>query len=245
MADMPDRAYSAHAPASIPLPALALVLALLAIRLAGCGSSGEELTAKSAAAILAAATTAARSASSAHVLDKDSDGRLTLELQLTHNGGRGRLSLQGHDSEVIRIGNTVFVKGGPAFDRRLAQRTGTRIPQGTWLTAPADGPQLADFAALTDPNGELSLLLRKPTISLAKGTTTTIDGQEAVELKEKGKLYTGAIYIATTGSPYPIKIIKHGRETSTTTFSSWNQPITLSAPAHTVALSKLEHGRRR
>ena len=83
--------------------------------------------------------------------------------------------------------------------------------------------------------------MQNPTLSLTKGPITTINGQKAIELKTKGKLYTGAIYIAATGTPYPIEIVKHGRETGQTTFTGWNQPVTLSAPAGAVELSQLEH----
>ncbi len=87
----------------------------------------------------------------------------------------------------------------------------------------------------------LSLLLRGAG-PLTKGATTTIGGQQAIELKETGTPYTGSIYIATAGKPYPILIVKHGQETGQTTFSGWNQPITLSAPANAIELSKLGRG---
>ena len=47
--------------------------------------------------------------------------------------------------------------------------------------------------------------------------------------------------IAATGKPYPIQIIKQGRETGRTTFSGWNQPAALSAPPDAIALTTLEH----
>ncbi len=222
-------------------PRLLGTLALTAA-LAGCGSSNDPITSKSATEILAASRTAARDASAVHVLSKLSVGRSTntLELQLTHQGGRARVQLLGRGSEVIRVDNTLYAKASPAFYRRLAQRTGKHVPPGTWLAVPANGTQLPEFAALTQPGGELTLLLRDPTISLTKGHTLTVNGQTAIELKEKGTLYTGAIYITTTGQPYPIAIVKHGRENGQITFSAWNKPVPLSPPANAVELAKIE-----
>jgi len=225
--------------------ALGLTLALQA-----CGSS-ENIASRSPAAILAASRTAARDASAVHALSAVYDERadpkvktkakplpmLTLELQLTGGDGRARLVLLGTESEAIRIGDTLYVKGGPGFDQRLARLTGQQIAPGTWVKAPANTTALASSAALTEPMRELTLLLANPTISLTKGPVTTIDGHKAIELKTEGKLYTGAIYIAASGTPYPLLIVKHGLENARTTFTGWNQPTQLTAPTGAVELN--------
>ena len=220
--------------------ALALTLAL-AIALTGCGGSSEDVASKSASEILAASRTSALGSSSVHVLSKASVGGLSLttDLQLTRDGGRAQVSFIGRTYEAIRIGNTLYVKGNLVFYKSLDRRTGLHIPQGAWVKGPANGT-LASFASFTDVSRELPIILASPG-SLTKGATKTIAGQKTIELKETGKLFTGARYIATTGEPYPIQIVKHGRETGQTTFSGWNDPVTLSAPAGAVELSSLEH----
>ncbi len=220
------------------VPALTIVLAVV---LTGCGGSSENIASKSAGEILAASRTAALSASSVGVVDEASQGRLSVatRLQLARDGGRGSLSFLGLRYEALRVGNTLYVKGDPVFYRRLAKRTGAHVPPGAWVKAPVSGSGLASYAGLTDMGRELGLLLN--TGRLVKGATTTIDGQQAIELKTKGKLYSGAIYIATTGVPYPLQIVRHGRENAKTTFSGWNEPVTLTAPAGAVELSGLEH----
>ncbi len=256
MVDMSGSGRIARACTGAPFGPVA-VLAVIAVVLGGCGSS-EDIASKSPAAILAASRTAAQKASAVHVKSQfyittttrsKAKGKpktklvpaSTIELQLTSNGGRARLVSLGGESEAIRVGSTLYVKGGPALYRNLARRTGVHVAPGTWLKAPANGGRLAESAALTEPGGELTLLLASPTLSLTKGATTTIKGQKAIELKTRGKLYTGAIYIAATGTPHPIEIVQHGRETSQTTFTGWNDPVTLTAPAGAVELSKLEH----
>ncbi len=224
---------SPHTPRARACVALSVVLAAL---LAGCGGSSDNgVASKSASEILAASRAAATGASSVRVASKSSQGPLviTVDLELASNGGRANVSLLGLTFEAIRIENTLYVKGSPAFDKRLSATLGVHLPTGVWVKAPANGGQLAQLAQFTGPS-ELKLLLS--TVGPVKGATTSINGQSVIELKETGKLYTGVLYVATTGKPFPVKILKHGKESGETTFSNWNQPVTLTAPANAVAI---------
>lgn len=216
------------------------------VALAGCGGSSEDLTAKPAAEILAASAQAARGANGVRVLSRLSAGGLPVitELQLAgREGGRARLSFGRVSSEAIRIANTVYLKASPLVAQRLTSTTGTHIAAGSWVKAPANNADVVQSAALTEPGGELTLLLRGPTLSLTKGPIITINGQKAIELKTKGKLYMGAIYIAATGTPYPIKIVKHGQETGQITFSDWNDPANLTPPTHAIEIDRPGHAK--
>jgi hypothetical protein len=218
-----------------PTTAATLLLLLL---LVGCDSSSSNgVASKSAGEILAASRAAAIAASSVHVISRSAQGPavVRLNLQLTSGGGRAQVSILGVDYEAIRIGDVLYVKGSPVFYKRLAAVTGVHVPVGRWLKAPAGTRALAEFRALTSPS-ELELLLS--TVGSSKGATTTIKGQPVIELREAGKLYAGAMYVATTGKPYPYEILKHGAETSQTTFSDWDEPVSLSAPANAVAIGR-------
>lgn len=224
---------------------LALTFACLAA-LAACGS-GDNVSSKSAAAILAASRTAARNATAVHAISQffaakranNSKPRVIakFDLELSESDGRANVAFLGSETKAVRIGQTLYVKGSPQFYRRLNERDDTHVPNGKWLKAPANNTELTSLAALTLPSGELTLLLRDPTLALTKGSLTTIDGHKAIELKTKGKLYSGAIYVAATGTPYPLQIVKHGRETSQTTFSNWNRSTHVAAPAAAVQLA--------
>jgi hypothetical protein len=222
---------------SIPLAAM-----LTALALAGCGSAGNDIASKTPAEILAASRVAATSATSVHIISSASEGplRATLNAQLTASSGRAQVSLLGLTFEVIRIGKTIYLKGSPSVYRRLGITT--KIPQGTWLEAPANG-QLAQIAAFTNLNGELNRILPAHNDTLTKGTTTTLNGQHALQLNTTAKLFKGTLYITTTGKPYPIKLTKHGRETGQATFTNWNKPTTLNPPTNTITLNQLEHKR--
>jgi hypothetical protein len=210
---------------------------LAALVLAGCSSSsGNGIASKTPTEMLAATKAAAEKATSVRVLSRTSQGRLssTSDLQLASDGGHAYISLLGLVYEVTRIGQTLYLKGNRTFDSNLEGVSGGKIPAGKWLEAPADKGHLAEAGVVTYLGHELGILLGHNG-PVSKGATTIINGQKAIELKETTKLYSGSLYIATTGRPYPIEIVKHGHEQGQTVFSDWNQPVTLRIPAGVVA----------
>ncbi len=214
-----------------------LVTLSLALALAGCGgSSGNGVASKSATEILAASEVAAASATSVHVLSRASQGPLvmTSDLELANGGGRAEVSLLGLSFEALRVGDMLYAKGNPAFYKNLGGAA-AKVPAGTWLKGPVNGAELAPLAAFVDLRGELRRLVGGG-VPVSKGAGTAVNGQPAIELKQTGKLFTGDLLIATTGKPYPVQLIKHGRETGQTTFSDWNQPVSVTPPANAVAI---------
>jgi hypothetical protein len=219
-----------------------LIPLLLAATLASCGdSTNNGVASKNATEILAAARNAVTSARSVHVGSQAAQGPLTLKqnLDLARDGGHAHISGLGIDFEIIRTGNTLYLKGSPAFYQRLGI-TPTRVPEGAWIKTPTNNSQFGQLAAFTDLKSEVNRLISSAG-PITKGATTTTNGQKAIELKNSGKLYTGAIYIATTGNPFPIQITKTGRETGHTTLTNWNQAVTLTVPTNAIDISQLEH----
>lgn len=218
--------------------------------LAGCGSSDNGVAGKSAAQILAATRAAATSANSVHLVVSSKiahGGSLNLDASLAKDQGHAKSSLFGIDLEAIRTGDTIYVKGNQAFAVRLGRALGVKIPADTWLKGPAKGA-LNQAAALTNITTELPLILAG-TGKASKGAKTMIDGQPAITLKQVHKLYNGTLYVATTGQPYPLKLIKNPvkvglSESGQTSFSAWNDPITVTPPANAVEVSQLEHTKK-
>ncbi|HEX3909784.1 MAG TPA: hypothetical protein VHW67_03655 [Solirubrobacteraceae bacterium] len=221
---------------------LVAALAILTL-LAGCGSSDNGVASKSPKEILQASKAAAISANSVHVVgvSKVQRSSFTIDAHLARDRARSRISLLGSGYEAIRIGGTVYVKGPPAFYTRLGARLGKplHVPRGTWLKAPAGSGPLGELAALTDLPKELNRVL-STSAYLTKGVSTTIDGQKAIALKEKAKLYEGVLYVASTGKPYPLLFLKNGgRERGRTSFTGWDQDVSLSAPSPSVGVDSL------
>jgi hypothetical protein len=215
----------------------------------GCGSSSNGVASTSPADIVAAATSAAKRASSVHIQARSASGPLTLALDMSYakNGAAGSVSVLGIDYQLIRIGDTLYVSGNSRFYRGLARtlhgpaaRAVAKLPSGAWLKAGVGGGRASGLAAVTEMNTELALILGGGT-PVAKGTEKTVNGQPTIELKQTAKLYTGALFVATTGKPYPILQRKTGRETGQTSFSGWNQRVILTPPANATDISQLEH----
>jgi len=213
----------------------------LASGVAACGSSEDPLASKPAAAILAASTNAVAHATSVHVHSDLSSGKSTgtLDLYLAGNGGRGRITLLGNTEEILRLGNSLYVKGSARFDEGLERTTSTRVPRGVWIKVPANSRRLPQFGAATRMGTELRLLLAsdgQPT----KLATTAIKGQRTVALREAETRTSSRIrYIAATGTPYPLEILKQGHEHGEISFTDWNQPVSLTPPRNAVEVPPL------
>ncbi len=185
-----------------------LALALSAAALAGCGSSVDEgIESKTPTEILAASQLAADAAASVHVAGAIVSGGqpLTFDLSLLANSGaRGTLSEMGASFEVIRVANTIYIKGSEAFYRRLVGPSAARLLAGRWLKAPASSQGFASLAALTDLRTLIDTTFANHG-RLQKGSTTTLGGVSAIALKDRSR--GGTIYIATTGLPYPLQVL--------------------------------------
>jgi len=212
--------------------------------LAGCGSSSSinGIAAKTPAEIVAAARAAADHAATVHVSGSvEGEGApLSLDLELVAGkGGQGRIVQGNLDFKLIQIGRFVYIKGTSAFYRHIGGGAAAGLLKGRWLKTLVRG-SFASLAALTN----LSKLVDTTLTShgtLARHGTTTVDGQRVVAISDPSK--GGTLYVATTGSPYPIEVVKNGGSGGRIVFDRWNQPVTLTAPANAINITQLESGR--
>jgi hypothetical protein len=225
-----------------PPRALLLGLGVLSIvALAGCGSSstGDGIASKAPAEIIARAKAAADSASSVYIsgtlVSKGVPVSLEMEL-LAGKGGRGRVAQNGLSFELVQVGGIVYIDGSAAFYRHIGGSAAAQILRGRWLKAPAGTPELAPIAALTD----LDKLIDSALVSsgpLTNGGVRTVQGQKAVAIEDVSQ--GGTVYIAATGKPYPLEVVKDGGKGGTVVFDRWNEPVTLVAPADALDVTKL------
>jgi len=224
------------------LAPLALPLILLALLAGGCGGgspSGNGVASKSPDQILAATKSAASAATSVHVTGTlASHGTpITIDMSLAAGrGGKGKLSENGLSFELIVLDETIYIKGSPSFYSHFGGSAAAQLFQGKWLKAPAGQGELASLGALANHGKILDQVLAS-TGSLTKGSTTTLAGQPVVELTDATK--SGSLYVAITGEPYPVQIVKHGSETGRVSFSEWNKPVALRAPANAIDIGAL------
>ncbi|HEX5851622.1 MAG TPA: hypothetical protein VFY36_00885 [Solirubrobacteraceae bacterium] len=225
----------------VSLPALALAAALLG----GCGSSSSsnELASKTPVQIIDAAKAAAASAVSAHVAGSIvSDGKpISLDMELVAGkGGKGRITVEGLSVKLIQVDKAVYINGSTAFYKRLAGTAAAQLLQGKWLKAPANSANFESFSQLTNLRKLVGSTLAAHG-KLTRGESTTVAGQKVVGLTDGTK--DGTLYVATTGAPYPIALVKKGASGGRIVFDRWNKPVTIVPPADSVNINQLQSGR--
>jgi hypothetical protein len=248
-ADVMDRARGVHVAIvferlAATMRALALALVVTAVLLAGCGGSTKaappnDEASKPAVRVLADAKAAATSASSAHVSGKlASNGtRITLDLSLARDkGAKGSVSVNGLGFDLVKIGDTAYVKGSDAFYRHFAGPTVAQLIHGKWVKAPTTSKQFRSFAALASVSGIFAEIGANHG-RLVNDGKTTYAGQPVVVIRDVSD--GSKLYVAATGKPYPVAIAGGRRNQSgTVAFSDWNEPVSLSAPSGALDVSQ-------
>jgi hypothetical protein len=223
----------------------ALVLVIVLALLAGCGSSSSSsngLASKSPAEIVAAAKTAAVGAASVHIAGSIvNEGKpITLDMEiLASKGGKGQITLEGFPIRLIQVGGAVYISASSDFYKHVAGSAAAQLLQGKWLKASVSSTSFASLASLTNISKLIDSTLGSHG-KLASGATKTINGQKAVGVSDSSR--GGTLYVAATGTPYPLEIVKGGSGGGKITFDRWNQSVTLSAPTGAININQLQGG---
>lgn len=206
----------------------------------GCGGTSDNgVAAKSADGIVSAAMNAASGVKSVHVAGAVRSGGSPTTLDLTllaGKGARGQLAQGGLSFRIISLNQVVYINGSDVFWRHFGGSAAVQLFHGKWLRAPASG-QFASIASLTNVHTLLNQLLSSHG-TLAKGSTTTVAGQKVVAVNDTTR--GGTLYVATLGPPYPVEVTKTGAQGGRLLFDRYNEPVTLTAPANSIDVSKLK-----
>jgi hypothetical protein len=219
-----------------------LGLALTVTALAGCGSSSSSngVASKTPAEIVAAAKAAADGASSVYISGTIVSGGAPISLDmelLAGKGGRGRIAQSGLSFELIQVDGTIYIDGSSAFYRHIGGPAAAQLFQGKWLKAPAATGEFAPIAALTD-QGRLMDSALATHGTLTSAGVTRIDGQKAIAIDDVSE--EGTLYIAATGKPFPLEVVKDGGKRGRVVFDHWDRPVTLAAPPDAIDVTKLQ-----
>jgi hypothetical protein len=228
----------------VPTVALLLVLALLA----GCGGSKKAAkpngeASKPPTKVLADAKAAATSASSAHVSGSivSSGQPITLDLSMARaKGAKGSMSEGGLAFDIVRVGDTVYIRGSDAFYKHFAGAAVAQLLHGKWLKAPATKGQLSSLAPLTDI-GKLFAKVASSHGRLVNQGLTSYKGEQVVEIRDTSD--NSKLYVEATGKPYPVALVggKKG-QSGTITFDDWNSSVSPAAPKNAIDISQLGAG---
>ena len=228
--------------------ASALALVLTVALLAGCGGGGSTAktngeASKPANRVLADANAAATSASSTHVSGSitSSGTPITLDLSMARGkGAAGSMSTNGLKFDLVRIGDSLYIRGSDAFYKHFAGPGVAQLLHGRWLKASATQGRLRSLAPLTSV-GALFAGIRSHHGKLVNDGTTTYRGEPVVVIRDTSD--NSKLYVAATGKPYPVAIVG-GRQSQsgTITFDDWNKSVSFSAPKGAIDISRLGAG---
>lgn len=226
--------------------ALMLLVPASAAVLAGCGgsssSSGNGLQSKSPEAVVAAAKQAADHAATVHISGSIiAEGKpISLNMELVSGkGAKGHIALAGLGIDVVEVENAFYLNGSSAFYKHVAGSAAAQLLQGKWLKAPTTTGEFASLAQLTDLGKLIDSTLGSHGALKSSGTTT-VAGQKAVAVTDTSK--GGTLYVAATGTPYPLEIAKTGTGSGQIRFYDWNKPVSLQAPPNPININQLQNG---
>jgi hypothetical protein len=215
------------------------VLHLLVV--AGCGGGSTNGEAKKPAGrVVTDAQQAAARARIVHVVGNgiDNGTPLKLDLWLANGKGKGHLEERGAGFDVVRIGDTMYVKGSSAFLKRFAGAAAAALLHDRWLKAPATHGRLAALAPLTDKRQFVRASLGQHGTLENKGLAER-RGAKVVQIVDTTQ--GGSLFVAAEGTPYPVALAG-GRAQGNVSFSDWNAGEAIVAPKGALDLSKLTGG---
>jgi hypothetical protein len=222
-----------------------VALVVAAALLTGCGSGGSSSNgngeaSKSPAQVLADAKTAASSASSAHVAGNiDSSGtKISLDLSMARGkGAKGSMSTNGSSFDLVRVGDTLYIRGSDAFWRQNGGALAAQLLHGKWLKASGTSGKFASLAALTN----IGLLLGKVNSThgkLVNDGQVTYKGAQAIRIRDTSD--NSKFYVAATGKSYPVALVGgKANQSGTITFGDWSKHVALTVPSNAIDLSKI------
>ena len=221
---------------------VAVLAAAAAVLLAACGSStpsGNGLASKTPDQIVAAARAAALSAATVHVSGSmlSSEQPISLDMELVAGkGGKGHIAVNGLSVALIAAETAVYIRGDAALYEKVAGPVVARALQGRWLKVPPKSPSFAPLNSAASIEGIVGTALAGHG-TLVSAPPATVDGVPAVGVRDSSK--GGTLYVAATGTPYPLAIVAPGGQAGRIVFDRWNQPVTLTVPPDPVNIEQL------
>lgn len=238
------------------LAGIAAACAGLAILTSACASSthgpgsspttptSNGIAAEPTAKIVKTAFTTLESADSVRVYGsfRDSRARYKLDVTIGPAGMRGTMTAPFHAGKLATVDMILTHGRFYVRSRTLWRQVGgaglASLLGGRWVIIPVRKLSSFPFA---NAKTFVKLLSRQSLKSLRKASAhiarvkTTVDGRPAIELSERRT----AVYIATTGQPYPLEIRQGSHNVLHFQYSGL--PVRIAAPPHAVDLSSL-HG---
>jgi hypothetical protein len=209
------------------------------VLVAACGSSGPAsngVANESASQILTAAVNAMKSATSGSVSGTAVVSGKTESVSGTFFAVDADVTLvtNGETIKVIKVGANDYLQAPSAYWAASGVPSDdlSKVNE-VWISIPDSTAQLGSEFTLSG----FATSLTSEVGTLTKGATSTIGGQAVIAIMSTTQ--HGTLYVATTGTPYPVEATKSSSGGGTLTFSGWNQGSTPTAPAGAKTIAEL------
>jgi hypothetical protein len=223
-------------PAALALATAATLVAGGTLSACGGGSKLNGEQAKTGNQVAQDAVNALRHAATAHMLGNGTitNAPVTFDLTFKGNDTKGQVSTNGTTFSVIKIGDQAYVKGSKATYTALAGAKVADIIGDRWLLL--SGARAASYTSITLSNITSSL----NSATWAKAVTQTkLDGKKVVVITNTKD--GSQVYVANTGTPYPLKGQGKTASDGTWRLSDYNASVSITAPADALNLDELNN----
>jgi hypothetical protein len=211
---------------------------------ASAGARGGALDGLSADQIASRATADLKVVSSVHVKGSvQSSGQdIALNLSLGTQGCTGTMGISGEGSFVLlKIGNTLWIKPDDKFWKHAAGSAGsalTDLVSGKYIKPSAKGSSLASIGDLCNP-AQFAKSFGSNMTGMVKGTTTTIAGQSALQIKDSGD--AASAFVTVDAKPQFLRL-DGGGSNGRLDFTDYNAPLHLTPPPAAETLDGAKYG---
>jgi hypothetical protein len=224
-------------------------LVVLALVVAGCGGGGSPSkggsnngeASKSAKQITLDSVKAAESATfmriNGNVTCSGQPVGLDAFISKNGDGAKAALTIGGKPVQLVVSGKDGYVAAEPTVWSQFPGVNGAAIGQfldGRPLKFPVNNAKFAELVACAGPSALFAQLKADAGSATNKGETK-YNGQSVVAVDGTN----GTLYVATSGNPYPVALVKKGKGGGTIKFSAWNQPFSVPVPTNAVDLSQV------
>jgi hypothetical protein len=211
---------------------------------ASAGTQGGALDGLSADQIASRATADLKVVSSVHVKGsvQSSGQNIALNLTLGTQGCTGTMGIGGEGSFVLlKIGKTLWIKPDDKFWKHAAGSAGsalTDLVSGKYIKPSAKGSSLASIGDLCNP-AQFAKSFGSNMTGMVKGTTTTIAGQPALQIKDSGD--AASAFVTVDAKPQFLRL-DGGGSNGRLDFTDYNAPLHLTAPPAAETLDGAKYG---
>jgi hypothetical protein len=186
---------------------------------------------------------AAKTARSVTISGTIPEASSSTTLDLTDNAagnGQGWITVNGQKIRIVQIGNINYFEAGlPFWSKYGGGSSVAQLFAGKWVKSSGANSPAASFSEFTNARKFIAALANTKG-TFVKAGTATIHGQKAYAIKAQGAGGGGVLYVNATGKPYPLEITSPSSAgKGEITFSNWNKPVTIKAPAHSIDLNSL------